>query len=155
MAIRVGHIRGKEHLAAFFKAKNHKNLVLNLGDVLRLPEHHVQGAADFAARLDIGGCAERRGTMKPHDLLRFAAPGGYLIMPFEQLCGDGFDQSDLVGLQALTGAYKEYRRRDGGPYKEVPCKCGGRLSGCQYCAGIGHTSVLVEMSEEEIKLAIG
>jgi len=152
-------IRGiddKRRLLAFFGAKEHKNLVLRVVDVLELSNKEQ----DYLLGLFVPDCFEaavKDGWRKRVMLEKF--PAGWIVLPIDATL-EPMELADVAQLQAVVYHYADIRRQKGEPNRIEDCvKCRGkgrRVGGlCKDCQGDGKVITFIEMSEEERKLAHG
>jgi len=121
-----------EDLRSFFLGKGHKNLVLRLAEARRLPQNQQDDLRDI---LRIVG-------FRPQ-------PPEYLVLPWDRL-----GTLPMERLEALQRAVYAYRDIRGLQEVETPCAaCGG--AGCRDCEGAGVTTVMQEMTPEEVRMAEG
>jgi hypothetical protein len=157
-------IRGmdsKRRLLGFFGAKNHKNLVLRVVDVLELRIESlfevvkwVCVSREVAIFTDAG-----RGSMKTAFLRQY--PNGFITLPIEPLI-DPMTLKEVEVVQQVIAEYRNIRLGKGEPSRTDLCKeCGGTGFGlgpegkCENCDGTGKIVTFLEMSDEETKLAEG
>jgi hypothetical protein len=161
--ITIRGIDDKRRLLAFFSAKEHKNLVLRVVDVLelrndeqdyliRLCGHGMQSATD-----EVIDMRNKSGWRKKELLLKY--PNGWIVLPLDDLL-DPMGMDEIAKLQAVIYHYADIRRQKGEPHRVEDCaRCGGsgRLASreCKFCAGSGRVYTFIEMSDEEKELAHG
>jgi hypothetical protein len=144
-------IDDKKKLLEFFGAKQHKNLVLRVVDVLDL----CNSAQEFLRKVVCGfwGVAPARtlplGTLK-QVFLHFY-PAGYIVLPFKAILLH-LSLEEIQTLQGVVYGYRDIRRSKGFPSRVDKCSCEGR-KGCEKCCGVGEIVTFLEMSEEERGLA--
>jgi hypothetical protein len=163
---KTGAIGDKRKLLKFFAAKEHKNLVLRIADVLELRNDQQDWIIGLANLIRLPGLTfksampeikEAQGMRKRWLLHQF--PGGYIVLPFDELLGP-MDMAQVKQLQEVCYAYHGVRMGKGEPSRVDKCdKCEGRgrVDGkkCKQCDGSGMTVTFLEMSDEEKALAKG
>jgi hypothetical protein len=157
---RTGAIGDKRKLLEFFAAKEHRNLVLRIVDVLELRNDHqdwlIRATAQIRkARMPVA----KEGTGWRKSWLLRLFPGGHITLPFEELLGL-LDMEAAKLLQEICYAYQGVRLSKGEPSRVESCdKCSGAglVHGqkCKQCDGGGLTTTFLEMSDEERYLARG
>lgn len=151
-------IRGiddKRRLLEFFGAKEHRNLVLRIVDVLELPNDQVDHLIHLVGKPAM--LAGQDGWRKRHLLNEF--PAGWIVLPLDALL-EPMELEDVQKLQSVVYQYADIRRQKGEPNRVEPCpRCRGqgRFAGslCKDCQGDGKVITFVEMSEDEKELARG
>lgn len=140
-------IDDKKKLLAFFGAKQHKNLVLRVVDVLDLGNE----AQEFLKRLVFAffGGVNWEGSPKQVFLHYYTA--GYMVLPFEAALLP-LSLAEIQTLQGVVYGYRDIRRSKGYPMRVDKCACGGRKR-CEKCCGVGEIVTFLEMSDEERSLA--
>lgn len=155
----VRGIDDKRRLLKFFAAKDHKNLVLRIADVLDMiqeDQNYVMNLVSLFKDMDPWyGDKNRR---KAFFLKNY--PDGYIRLPIDAIL-DPMELPDIEKLQAILYAYVEIRRGKGEPQEVEVCKecrgfgfvTEGRKRTCKACMGEGKIIIFTEMSKREIKLA--
>jgi hypothetical protein len=143
-----------KHLYGWFKAKGYENLTYRLADISQLPDKYIKVFDDLATRLNIGG-AQDFPDLAPCKRLRTVCPMGFLLINVDTLFSQPWAEMALLkDLQEATICYREIRRNMGHPERIDKCKC-GKSKRCRHCGGKGYTRTIVEMDDEETRLAHG
>jgi len=161
--VRIGGL-DKRRLIAWFGAKEHKNLVLRVVDVLELSND----AQDFVIQLvrSMNGKGSDKhfvsdGWRKSWLLHYF--PNGWVVLSIDELLKP-MEFEVLKELQAVLFAYTRIRQEKGEPNRIDACvRCNGTgyrgvtasTGHCKHCEGEGHIITFIEMSSEEKALAEG
>lgn len=156
-------IDDKRYLLKFFAAKEHRNLVLRIVDVLELRNDYQDWLIDRCClgmpmpRDETRDAREASGWRKRILLQTF--PGGNIVLPLEELLGP-MEMTEVVMLQEICMAYHGIRQEKGEPSRVDPCgKCNGKGRNygqkCKDCDGGGKIITFLEMSDEERRLAMG
>lgn len=135
-----------KHLWDWLHASGRKNLVLRVADVLGLEERYQQR---LAAHL---------GHDDPVDRSWWQQKGvnGYITISWDYF--KDLTMAQLQDLQEILMHYVLVRQEKGEPSRKEVCECnrGDRPDPtCKYCDGTGAILVLLEMTEEEQRLAEG
>lgn len=139
-----------QRLLEFFKAKNHKRLVLRTADILQMLAEDQLLLTQLLVKL--GRCPDEPGRPLRHRLQELGV-NGYLLIPID-LLSSRLTLEDLQQLQAWLTEYQEVRHGRLEPSRTETCSyCGGK--GCQRCGQTGQLMVLLEISDEEQRLAEG
>jgi hypothetical protein len=143
-----------ERLLEWCRAKKHKNLVLRTADIFELAPLDQEALAELLQKAyhpaPAGGQTLR---------LWYQGLGRHVVTPIAALL-ERLDMADLSRLQEILSYYVEGRRMKGEPSKTEDCDCtdGGKTSprpDCRLCEGRGRLHVLLEVTDEELRLAEG
>jgi hypothetical protein len=152
-----------DHLRRWFEARGQRWLVLRVADILGLSDDDQDLVIQLwtRARTDNAWSGLKLdATNRRPWLQRVGAPsGGYLRLRVDLLCAS-LSIEELQAVQAMLAAYRDVRQCKGEPSVDSWCECteGGRRApqrGCPTCGGGGKVTVLVELTEEEQRLAEG
>lgn len=151
----------KRRLLRFFAAKNHRNLVLRVVDMLEMRTDELD---HLIKTVVIGALGKPEWPnimmpMSPKQYLLKWFPGGWVVCPFEDLLNP-LDLPAVERLQQSLSEYRAVRYEKGEPNKSEPCQTcqgSGRHAGrtCKGCEGDGLVYTFLEMSEDEARLAEG
>ena len=147
-------IGNRERLIKFFQARGQRNLVLRIVDVLEQRNDYQDFLIRTIENLELIQAGKtgvsptvQKGLQSRKDFFLGKWPAGWIVLPLvDYLQSMSFD--DVVKLQELIYNYQNIRCEKGEPCVVEQCRsCGGQ--GCDGCCGMGKTTTLVEMSEEE------
>jgi hypothetical protein len=146
-------------LAEHMRSKGHRNMVLEMHYVGKLPARHQQGLLEIAHRAlgswDYDEVKERMERVGPtRALYGLATESGYLVLPFDALCRE-LSIGEGEALQEIVELYKDERLVAGATTHEAPCSCASDKDGCPLCKGRKRVTVSDEMTAEERALAEG
>lgn len=153
-------IDSKRRLLGFFGAKGHHNLVLRIVDVLEMrPGSQALIAGMVAINRGLTDTQPLAGSSLKGWLLH-QFPDGHIVLPIDRLL-EPLPLREVEKIQVLTAEYHNVRLGKGSPSKTEPCpECGGTGFGrgedgkCEHCDGSGRIVTFLEMSDEEIALAL-
>jgi len=156
---RIRGIDTPDHLMRFFEAKGHRNLVLRIVDVIELRNEHQQWLYYQVA-------AQRMLTIEGTPIEGFKSwflrqfPQGYIVLPFKGWI-PYLSMDQLKTLQDICMSYMGIRFEKGWPsVSDVCAACRGsgkQADGrkCETCMGLGKIYTYIEMSAEEVAMAVG
>ena len=164
----VRGIDDKRRLLAFFGAKQHKNLVLRVVDVIELRNEYQDQLIDETAVREnqrSGRSAlmtqmlilkEKNAPGWRKNFIMQNWPGGWIVLPIDRLLEEK-TMEQVEYLQEIVFAYADIRRQKGEPCRVDVCdKCrgSGTIQGrrCKDCDS-GQVITFIEMSPEEIAFA--
>jgi hypothetical protein len=154
-------IRGlddKRRLLRFFAAKNHRNLVLRVVDILEMRNDRQDYLIRAVERLHGPLPApEPAGDGWRKKWLLRKAPTGWVLLDIDTLL-EPLELAQVEELQQVLHEYRAVRLEKGEPNRVDDCeKCRGtgRVAGniCKTCDGDGQIITFLEMSPEEIEMA--
>ena len=143
----------KTRLAAFFKAKNHRNLVLRVVDLIRLIQDDQQWMIHFLVKCLSYSEATPQGDNWRKQWFKRNFPTGYIVIPVDAVL-QHYSLQELARLQQIVHAVAELRFSDGAITRRETCeKCQG--TGCSWCGQTGVVETFLEVDATEQALAEG